>query len=241
MGRVFFRAVFGLVLLAFFAAAAWVAFERSILGRSILVPNLVGKGTEDARKIARDAGLDFAVEENRERNDEKIPAHAVLLQNPPVGSFVKPGQTLRVIVSLGPRSLLVPDVRGLSARAAALALSRASLELGAVSVERDPSRDGGILAQVPQPETPAHAAAHVAVLVNRGVRERMFVMPDLIGRSAEHEKERLTRFGFRVGATHYEPYEGLAADTILKQYPPAGYPVSTRDAITFTAAKAEKS
>lgn len=241
MGRIAFRAAFGLLLVAFFAAAAWVSFERSIVGRSILVPNLIGKGTEEARKIARDVGLDLAVEKDRARYDEKIPSHAVLLQNPSVGSFVKPGQTVRVAVSLGPRSLQVPELAGLSARAAALTLTRTSLELGAVSVERDPARDGGIVAQYPEPNAPAGVTTRVSVLVNRGIRERVFVMPDLIGQSAEREKERLGKFGFRVGATHYEPYEGLAPDTILKQYPPAGYPVSTRDAITFTAAKADRS
>lgn len=241
MKRIFFRAAFGLLLAVLFTATAWVSFERSILGRSILVPNLTGKSAEEARKIVRDAGLDLAVESHRERYDEKIPPHAVLQQNPRIGSFVKPGQTVRVIVSLGPRSLRVPDLKGLSARAAALSLSRASLKLGAVSIERDPALSGGIGAQYPEPDTPASADAPVSVLVNRGIHERVFVMPDLIGGNAEREKERLTKFGFRVGATHYEPYEGLAPDTILKQYPPAGYPISTREAITFTAAKAERS
>jgi beta-lactam-binding protein with PASTA domain len=238
MGRVLFRAAFGALLLAVFGTVGWISFERSVVGRSILVPNLIGKNVDEARKIARDAGMGLEVETARARYDEKIPARSVLLQTPTVGSFVKPGQTIRVLPSLGPRSIEVPDLAGLSARAAALSLARASLALGAVSVARETGRDPGITSQDPPAGNPAAESAKVAVLVNRGAPERLFVMPDLIGKDAQKQIERLTKFGFRVGTTHYEAYEGLPADTILKQYPPAGYPVSPRDPITLTAALA---
>jgi eukaryotic-like serine/threonine-protein kinase len=236
--RVVFRVLFGAVLAVVFALSGWASFQRSVLGRSILVPNLTGKGVEEAQKIVRDSGLSLLVEKGRERFDERVPAHAILLQRPGVGSFVKPGQTVRVALSLGPRSILVPDLVGLSSRAAARSLTRVSLRLGEVSIDREPQPQG-ISAQYPPPETAASEAAPVAVLVNRSAAERLFVMPDLIGRDAEHEKERLTRFGFKVGATRYEVYDGLPANTILKQYPPAGYPCSPQDPITFTAAGTE--
>jgi len=235
--RIVFRAVFGTALVAVFGVFGWLSFEKSVLGRSILVPNLVGRDLDQAAKVARDAGLDLLAEKGRDRYDEKVPAHAVLLQSPSVGSFVKPGQTVRVVLSLGPRSIRVPDLTGLSPRAASLMLSRASLALGAVSAERE-AQAAGITSQSPSPDAPAADGAPVGVLVNRGAPDRLFVMPDLVGRDAEHERERLTQLGFKVGAIHYDDYEGLAPDTILKQYPPAGYPCSPRDPVTFTAARA---
>ena len=237
MRRILFRAVFGAALVAVFGVFGWLSFEKSVLGRSILVPNLVGRDLDQAAKVARDAGLDLLVEKGRDRWDEKVPAHGVLLQSPSVGSFVKPGQTIRVVLSLGPRSIRVPDLTGLSPRAASLMLSRASLTLGAVSSDHE-AQAAGITSQTPAPDAPAGDGAAVGVLVNRGAPDRLFVMPDLVGHDAEHERERLTGLGFKVGAIHYQDYEGLAADTILKQYPPAGYPCSPRDPVTFTAARA---
>ena len=239
MRRLLFRFAFGAALVAVFAIFGWFSFEKSVLGRSILVPNLIGKDFEQAAKVARDAGLDLTAEQGRDRFDEKVPMHAVLLQSPAVGSFVKPGQTVRVVLSLGPKSIRVPDLTGLSPRAASLSLARASLSLGAVSADRE-SQPAGITSQTPAPESPAADATPVGVLVNRGAPERLFVMPDLVGHDAEHERERLTKLGFKVGAIHYEEYDGLAADTILKQYPPAGYPCSPRDPVTFTAARATR-
>ena len=237
MRRALFRVLFGAFLAGIFVVVGWLSFERSILGRSILVPNLIGKDLDQAAKTARDAGLDLRPEKGRERFDEKVPAHAVLLQRPSVGSFVKPGQTVRVVLSLGPRSIRVPDLSGLSPRAAGLSLSRASLKLGTVSFERDMPA-AGIVSQNPPADAPAGEGAGVGVLVNRGRPDTLFVMPDLVGHDAEHEKERLTKIGFKVGAIHYEDYEGLPPDTILKQYPPSGYPCSPKDPVTFTAARA---
>ena len=240
MERVVFRVFFGALLLFVFAIVGWSSFQRSVLGRSILVPNVTGKAVEDAQKVARDAGLAIVVEKGRDRFDDRVPAHAILLQRPGVGSFVKPGQTVRVVLSLGPRTIVVPDLTGLSSRAAALSLTRASLRLGEVSVDRE-SRAPGISAQSPVPDSPAGETAPVAVLVNRGPADELFVMPDLIGHDAEHERERLGRIGFKIGATHYEVYDGVPPNTILKQYPPAGYPCSPRDPITLTAAGTEPS
>ena len=239
MRRILFRAAFGAALVAVFAIFGWLSFQRSVLGRSILVPNLVGRDVEQAAKVARDAGLDLRVEKGRDRWDEKIPARAVLLQSPSIGSFVKPGQTVRVVLSLGPRTIRVPDLAGLSPRAASLALSRASLALGAVSSDHE-AQGAGITAQSPAADSPSADGAPVGVLVNRGAPDRLYVMPDLVGHDAERERERLTKLGFKVGAVHYEDYDGIAADTILKQYPPAGYPCSPRDPVTFTAARATR-
>ncbi|HET7452488.1 MAG TPA: PASTA domain-containing protein [Thermoanaerobaculia bacterium] len=239
MRRILFRAVLGAALVGVFGIVGWISFQRSVLGRSILVPNLVGRDVEQAAKIARDAGLELRVEKGRDRWDEKIPPRAVLLQNPSIGSFVKPGQAVRVVLSLGPRTIQVPDLAGLSPRAASLVLSRSSLTLGAVSTDHE-GQPAGITAQTPFPDAPSPDGATVGVLVNRGAPDRLYVMPDLVGHDAEHERERLTRLGFKVGAIHYQDYDGIAADTILKQYPPAGYPCSPKDPVTFTAARATR-
>lgn len=225
----------GLFVLAF-GISAWLSFERAVIGRSILVPNLIGKSDEEARKIARDAGFDFSVERGRDRFDARVPAHSVASQAPEVGSFVKPGQTLRVILSKGPLALTIPDLAGMSARAAALALARASLQLAAVSSDRIAGKPAGICAQYPAALTAVRDGTPVSVLINRDPAPGAFVMPDLIGRDARREAERLARIGFKVGETRHEPYAGAAPETVLKQYPPAGYPVSPLDAITLTAA-----
>ena len=139
--------------------AVWFGFRRSIVGRSVAVPDLTGKTPDEALRAALDAGLQIEEQEGRARNDDKIPRGKVLLQQPEAGSLAKPAQAIRVVLSLGPRELRVPDLTGLAPRAAALKLARESLQLGPVSWYRDPASAPGILAQDPGARRAGHRGA----------------------------------------------------------------------------------
>lgn len=238
MKRVFFRLLYALLLFAIFAGGGWLAFQRSIVGRPVTVPELVGRTVPEAIRIAHDVGLRVEEQTGRARNDERVPRNRILLQQPESGSLAKPSQSVRVVVSQGPRELRVPDLAGLSPRAAAVRLAQESLQLGTVSWYRDPSARVGIVAQNPEPEAPAAKNAAVEVLTNRGASETRYVMPDLVGRDAERMRVRMEAYGFRVGSARYETYEGIPADTILKQFPPAGSPISSREVVSLTVSRA---
>ena len=237
MKRVLFRLLYSVLLVLVFGAGAWIAFRRSIQGRSLAVPDLLGKTMPEAIRIAHDVGLQVEEEASRARYDDQVLTHRVLMQQPEAGSLAKPSQVVRVVLSLGPRELRVPDLHGMPPRAAALKLSRATLQLGPVSWFRDVRLPTGIVAQDPEPETAVPKSAAVDVLTNRGMPETQFVMPDLVGQDAERIRARLETFGFRVGSARYESYEGVPPNTILKQFPPAGYPISNREVISLTVAR----
>lgn len=237
VGRVLFRFFYGLLLLAIFLAGGWLAFQRSIVGRSVTVPELVGKPMPEAIRLAHDVGLRVEEQAGRARSDDRIPKDSVLLQQPDSGSLAKPSQVVRVVLSLGPRELKIPDLSGLPPRAAASRLAQDSLALGTVSWFREENAGVGIIAQNPEGETTAPKNTAVEVLTNRGFPETRYVMPDLVGRDAEQSRVRLETHGFRVGGARYESYEGIAPNTILKQFPPAGYPISNREVISLTVSR----
>ena len=237
MPRVLFRLLYGALLGVAFLFAAWLSFRASITGRSVTVPDLAGKTVPEAIRILHDVGLRVEEQASRARYDDRIPRHCVLIQQPEAGSLAKPGQVLRLVLSLGPRELQVPDLAGLAPRAAALKLARESLQLGAVSWYRDAEAPAGIVGQNPEPETPATKGAAVEVLTNRGMPEQRFVMPDFVGQDADKVRARLETFGFRVGSARYETYEGVQPNTVLKQFPPAGYPLSRRDVVSLTVSQ----
>lgn len=237
MKRLLFRVLYGAVLVVLFAAGGWIAFRRSIVGRSVAVPELVGKTMPEAIRLAHDVGLQVEEQATRARYDDAVPRNRVLLQQPENGSLAKPAQVVRVVLSLGPRELRVPDLIGLPPRAAASRLTQVSLQLGPVSWYRDAQARTGIVAQEPDADIPAVKNTAVEVLTNRGLPEVRYVMPDLIGRDAERMRQRLELFGFRVGSARYETYEGVPANTVLKQFPPAGHPISNRDVLSLTVSR----
>jgi Uncharacterized protein conserved in bacteria len=184
------------------------------------------------------AGLRVVVDGSQEGFDEEIPAHRVRGQSPAAGMAVKAGQDLRVFLSLGPRVIQTPDLTGLTARTAALALAREGLVEGAVSAARMPGPQG-VVAQGVVPGATAEPETPVDVLVNRGAPDVLYVMPDLIGRDFERVRLAFEARGFRLGGVKAQPYEGAAAGTILRQYPLAGAPVGLRDTLSFVVASPE--
>jgi serine/threonine-protein kinase len=184
-----------------------------------------------------DAGLQIEQQDGRARYDDKVARGKVLLQQPEPGSLAKPAQAIRVVLSLGPRELRVPDLTGLAPRAAALKLSRESLELGPVSWYRDPAAPPGILAQDPEPDAPGKRGETIRVLMSRGPADVRILMPDFVGKDAQAVKAHLEKFGFRVGSARFEAYDGVAPDTVLKQFPPAGYPLSNKEVVSLTVSR----
>ena len=237
MARLVFRLIYGALLLTVFVAAVWFGFQRAIVGRSVTVPDLTGKTPEEATRAARAVGLQFEEQSGRARYDDRVPRGRVLLQEPEGGSLAKPAQAVRVVLSLGARELRVPELQGLAPRAAALKLSRESLELGPVSWYREPASPQGIVAQDPDADVPAARGEPVRVLMSRGAPESRMVMPDFVGQDAQAVRDRLEKFGFKVGSARFETYDGVRPNTILKQFPPAGYPLSNREVVSLTVSR----
>jgi beta-lactam-binding protein with PASTA domain len=71
-------------------------------GRTVEVPNVVGKSQHDAETALSEYGLRMQV---RRINDENVPVNAVSVQSPAAGATVKTGQLVRVSVSQGASSL----------------------------------------------------------------------------------------------------------------------------------------
>jgi serine/threonine-protein kinase len=67
-------------------------------GKEVIVPKVVGKNQNEAKKIAANSGLTV---EAIEVFDEKSPTNMVVRQDPKAGIRVKKGYTLKVYLSRG--------------------------------------------------------------------------------------------------------------------------------------------
>ncbi len=235
MSGVLARILYALLLAGILGAAAWISFSRFVLGKAEEVPDLTGRSVDEATAQAAERGLRVVVDRSQEGFDEEIPVHRIRGQSPAAGMAVKAGQDLRVFLSLGPEIVRTPDLAGLTARTAALALAREGLAEGAVSAIRLPGPQG-VVAQGVVPGASTEPDTPVDVLVNRGPTDVLYVMPDLIGRDFERVRPAFEARGFRLGGIREQAYEGAAAGTILRQFPLAGSAVGLRDTLSFVIA-----
>jgi len=99
--------VLGAVLIVAIAAVAFV-LARPATGPSAPVPLFVGKTEKQIESIAFDSK--FVVRPEFRRSDE--PKGYVIDQDPAPGAFLAEGETVRIVVSRGPKPVPLPDLQG---------------------------------------------------------------------------------------------------------------------------------
>jgi serine/threonine-protein kinase len=226
--------VLGLGLLAAAGLSAVATMRAVLSSQEVSVPSLADKRVPEAGAIAARHGLLLRVE--GKRYDAKVQAERVVAQEPPPGSALKTGRSIRVWLSLGPQRLAVPAVEGESVRTGRLAREQSGLQVArVVEVDADQA-EGTILVQRPPAGEADDAGQGVSLLASRG-RPRDYVMPDLIGRRAEDVLPLLHRAGLKVAEVRYRTYPGVASGVVLRQAPPAGHRVSPRGVVSLDVSK----
>jgi serine/threonine-protein kinase len=187
----------------------------------------------EATDVVAEAGLHLKVEEGR-RPDPKVPAGQILAQEPQAGVNTRRERSVKVWVSAGPRSMIVPALAGESERTAQLRVQQDGLSLRQVAEIRSTEYPATVIAQNPPPQS---TSGEVALLVNRGERDASYVMPDLIGVDGERAAELLRAKGFRVAVVGDHPDPGVPAGVVLRQNPQAGFQIAPGEAISLEVSR----
>lgn len=222
----------GLLLTYFLAAGAAMRYALKV--REVAVPPLTGKTVNEASAALTEAGLSLKVEEGR-KVDAKVPAGQVLTQEPAAGERTRRQRSVRVWLSAGPRSTIVPSLIGESERTAQLRLTQDGFTLGASAEIRTADyAAGAVVAQNPPAKTKSDS---VSLLVNRGERGATYVMPDIIGVNGDRAADLLRVRGFRVAVVGDHPYPGVPGGIVLRQSPQAGFQIAPGEPISIEVSR----
>jgi serine/threonine-protein kinase len=219
-----------LTYLLFAAAGMRVALKV----REVAVPPLTGKTVNDSSTLLAESGLSLKVEEGL-RTDPKVPAGHIVAQEPQAGVRTRRERSVRVWVSAGPRSTIVPPLVGESERTAHMRVQQDGFAVRSIAEIRSAEYPAGsIIAQTPPPRS---TSTEVAMLVNRGERGSTYVMPDLIGVNGDRAADLLRARGFRVAVVGDHPYPGVPAGVVLRQNPQAGFQIAPGEAISLEVSR----
>lgn len=201
---------------------------------TVRVPRVAGLEVRAAERLCRQVGLQL-YEEDR-RHSEGVPRGRVLSQAPAADTAVKRGRSVRVMVSLGPQAVTVPDVRGMTLRQATLQLENAKLCLGRVAKVYAGTSGQVVRATRPHAGVEAAVGDSVQVLVMVGEGEQPYLMPGLVGRDLAEVRALIEARGFRVGRVTYRNARGSYPGTVLQQYPEGGALILRGGSIDLVAA-----
>jgi serine/threonine-protein kinase len=196
------------------------------------VPNVVGEPEEEARTGIEDHGL---VYEQGTVFYHEAAKGTVIAQDPLPGQMTRPGSTVSVTVSLGPRMGAVPDVIGLAHEQAELVVEGAGYASELIWVDDETPR-GQVVSTRPAPGTPIELSGEIKLVVSAG--PPLVQVPELSSRTLADVRETLERLGLRLGSVT-ESAAGGTPGTVLAQEPAAGTEVARGTAITVTVAASD--
>lgn len=233
-------AAYAAFVLTVFVLTAYLSFNLFVRSGGARTPEIVGLSLDEARSLVNDQGYELELEEDGRFSDQ-VAAGDILIQDPAPGALVKRGSDIRVVLSLGPQRIDVPDLSGLGIQAAQMTLAGAGLGLGrTIDVTSREGAAGTVVGQEPRAGTQVSATTEVHVLLAQPASGEIFVMPDLVYRDLDRVRSFFESRGFRIGSVKFERYEGIQPGTVLRQVPLAGHPVGKQEDISLVVAAAPR-
>jgi serine/threonine-protein kinase len=205
---------------------------------AVIVPDVRGMSEQQAQRFLERVSLRLDVD--RSEYDTEVPEGYVLSQRPRANDSIKQGRNVKVVMSLGPKTQRVPDLKGLSLRQGRLLLNRQKLRTGRVArILHEYDLRETVLACSPQPGKEITEEAVVDLLVSAGGRPKRFIMPDLSGQDLLFIKKKLEYSGFRISTVRYSTQRDVYPNTIIGQVPEPGSMIREGDSIELVAAGSE--
>jgi beta-lactam-binding protein with PASTA domain len=192
---------------------------------TIVVPDLSGKNVVYVLELLTDLGLNTKVKGSEYSAD--VPENNVIFQEPEPGAEIKKGRDVRIIISKGVKSILMPNLKGLSLRQARIILEENNLRRGEISsTNSNTIKKDEIIAQVPSQGTMITRGQGVDLLVSMGIKPRAYKMPDLIGLSFNSAITMIESIDLVLGEIKTHFHEGKPFNTVVAQESPSGYCVT---------------
>jgi beta-lactam-binding protein with PASTA domain len=215
------------VAIALAGAATMIGIRLTVRQDTVPVPDLRGLAIDEA--LTRVSTLGLLLESAERDYSKDVPQGRIMEQIPAPNKNVKRGRAVRVIVSLGAKSKLAPNLIGAPLRQATTMLEGMGLSAGdVVTIPRAGVSRGQVLAQDPAPGAQLADRVSVHMLVSGGGTTELWEMPDLIGGNLDQAEARLKPFGLYVGGEmERKSMKDVPDGTIIGQDPLAGYPVAS--------------
>ncbi|MEU9402021.1 Stk1 family PASTA domain-containing Ser/Thr kinase [Streptomyces sp. NPDC048242] len=202
-------------------------------GQFTKVPPLLSRTEAQAKKRIESAGLDVG-KVHRSYSDT-VQRGQVIGSEPSPGARIRDHGSVSLTISLGPQTVMVPDLSGRPLAEARAQLKSAGLEPGMVTREfSDEVERGSVISTTPGAGVERHAGSAIALVVSKG---RQVDIPDVTGESLDDATQDLTDAGLKVKVAPERVYSSdYDKDQVVSQTPAEGT-AAEGDAVTLTLSK----
>lgn len=222
-------------LLIFLVMLIFVVSVYSISGnKKIEVPNIEGMTIEQAKQTLKNSGLKYDIV--LEKGSLEVPKDSVISQNPKAGDYIKKSMPVEIVVSTGPKEIVMPDVTGQFEVNARSTLENAGLIVSEVNKEFNDQYDTNLVYdQSPKANEKVLEGASVILYVSQG--KETYIMPNLIGMTEDDARAELVKMGLNLTSVQYQVSTQYSKGLVCGQNPEANKLVAKTQGVTLIISK----
>ncbi|GAB7107824.1 Stk1 family PASTA domain-containing Ser/Thr kinase [Streptomyces phaeofaciens JCM 4814] len=227
------RGVVALVaaLLLVFGVGAGVWYINS--GQFTKVPAVLTQTQQRAEQRLEAAGLEVGSVEHR--YSDTVKRGTVIETDPEPGARIRKNDSVTLVVSDGPQTVKVPDLKGTRLDKAKERLKADGLQPGLVTKEfSDDVLKGFVISSGPEAGTERRAGSAVALVVSKGPA---LDVPDVTGDDLDDARAELEEAGFQVEVASKEINSEFDKGQVAAQSPQEGAQLGEGDTVTLTLSK----
>jgi eukaryotic-like serine/threonine-protein kinase len=189
----------------------------------VKIPDLAGKSEEVA--TAQLTGMGLIVEASRyEFSVEQEEGDVIRVVSP--SKKIEEGTPVYLLVSKGPRSLVVPDVIGMKLDKAVAAIEGAGFVAVPVEVFSEDVEPGFVVSTNPSATAEAPEASDIEIAISKGPEFKELTMPDVRNMSVDAARTKLEGMGLTVQVNQSCP-----GSTVIETDPLPGSTVREGDVV----------
>jgi beta-lactam-binding protein with PASTA domain len=201
----------------------------------VTVPDVADRTEQAAGAALRGQGL---VPEPSLASSATVASGLVISQAPAAGTVVNKGTHVSIVVSGGPATAALLDVKGLTSDEAAERLSKAGFKPTTRAQASTTVKSGVVIGTEPPAGTELQVGSTVTMLVSSGPAPVR--LPDVVGQSQASAESALTNAELAVGTVTQQVSSSQPPGTVLAQSPAAGTSTHAGQRVELTVAQAPK-
>ncbi|MPW26036.1 Stk1 family PASTA domain-containing Ser/Thr kinase [Alkalibaculum sp. M08DMB] len=226
------KVIIAVVILSVLCGMVIFALNSMIQVQEVEVPALEGKSLTEAIEILEENNLEYIIEK-REHSSQVEKDH-IIKQNPAAGAVLKEDQSVKLIVSDGPKEVILPDVTDKFEVEGTQILENMGFVIEEVTREfKDQYDKDKIYEQYPAAGTSLVEGSEIKLYVSKG--KNTVVITDLTGKSLEEAKNIILSAGLVVGGDIQEvTSEKYDKNVVVSQTPKGGQEVAKDSVVNLT-------
>lgn len=222
-------------LVSILAIAALIALGWFLMSSAIQrveVPDVTGLTLDKAKAVLKDKKLTLKVV-SREYS-ETYKKGLIIEQEPEAGFRLREGEAVKVVLSKGVETTIVPSLYGKTQAEAEAILAEEGLSIGKISYKESEAVPDTIISQLPKSGSDVNKDTAVDIVLSKEIKK--VVVPNVIGRGKTNAINILGASGLQAAVV--ERYDDdIEKGVVIKQSPAAGTEVRRNSSVTIYVSK----